>query len=322
MPSVFQRGNTQFSGMEIIRSNFEAIEDNFFDVLYTVARWRKVLPPKSFDGSISPGATLTSYLVQDVTGSGAFVAAGSGQVPTIGRSISKPVTIHLAVGRVAAFLDDEEVRNFQYGFSSDLRSRIPEQMAEACNRHVEGVFFYGISDLGFEAWMDYPECDVIEAALNASSTSRSWYEKTADEILKDVDDAIAHIWAGSKEIHIPDHIWLPTELFALITTKRISEIDKTVMQFIKENNLYTSLTGNPLTILPIPHLSDTGTDNNGRIVFEENMERNHFMPWAIPFTMRPPLEVAYGTQLLAEYKFGSYHNRYPKSMVYLDFPTV
>lgn len=322
MPSDFQRGNTQLSGMEIIRSNFEEIEKTFYNVLYMKTRWRAVVPKKSIQASINPGATSTSYIVQDVTGSGAFVGAGSGQVPVVGRSISKPVTINLAVGRVAALYDDEELRTFQYGFASDLKARIPEQMAEACDRHVEGVVFYGMPELGFESWMDYPECDVIEAALNAATTSRSWHQKSGDEILKDINDAIAHIWVGSKEIHMPGYMWLPTDLFSLINTKRMPDIDKSVIQFLKENNLYTASTGNALTIKSLPHLTDTGTDNNGRVVFEEHSAMNHFMPFSIPFTIRPPFQVEYGIKLLAEYKFGSYHNRYPKSMAYLDFPTV
>lgn len=322
MPIDYTRGNAQLSGMEIIKSNFENIEKEFYDVLYLDRRWRKVIPMESIDNSINPGAASTSYIVQDVSGSGGFVSANSGQVPTIDRSYSKPVTISLAVGRLTATFDDDEIRSYQYGYGVNFRNDLPRLMAEACDRHVEGVVFYGFPELGFESWMDYPECDTIEAALNAASTSRSWFDKTADEILKDINDAITHVWGETNEVHIPDHMWLPSNLFSLINSKRITDIDKTVLRFVQENNLYTAATGKQLTIQSIPHLRDTGTDGNGRVVFEEHLGRNHFLPFPIPFMMKPPFQAEYGIKLLAEYKFGSYHNRYPKSMVYLDFPTV
>lgn len=312
------KGNAQTSGFEIVLSNFEHFESQFYDVLHEETHWKKAIPQASVETDIDGGATSTSYGTRDWSGQGQFAASQSGDVPTVGQNVAKPTTIPILVANVAAKISREDIRVYQHAHSGRLDSELPQVMRQACDRHVEGVFFFGDAAVGFDAWIDADSVPIVQAPLNGGATSRKWVDKTPDEILADVNSGISQVFTTTKEIHLPDTIFIPTAQFADIAGRRITDTNMTVLEFIKKNNIYTATTGKELSIQSLPHLTAAGAGATDRMVAIEMKPRNHKLPFPIPFTLLAPQEVGYDVHLLAEYKFGSYHNRYPLSMLYMD----
>jgi hypothetical protein len=316
----FTRGNIQQSGFEIVLSNFEAFENKFYDVLYPDIFWRQVIPQGSIDTTIPPGATIASYGVRDMTGMGAFDVSMSGAIPTVGMSVSKPATIPILAASVGASLSREDIRVYDYALSGKLDTELSAIMKLAAERHVEGVFFYGNADVGFNGWMDEPNVTTVQAFLNAATTSRKWADKTPDEILKDINTFMGKIFTDSIQVHNPGSVFIPTAQFVDIATRRmgILETSITVLQYIKEKNLYTVQTGQELEIKAIPHLAGAGAGPSDRMVILENKAENQKLPFPIPYNFLAPVQFLRDIHLGAEYKFGPYHNRHPVSMLYVD----
>lgn len=306
------------TAMELVISSFEDMEAAFYDVLYGDIQWRDVVPEASIDTGVNPGADATSYRVRDRRGKGAFRAQHDNGIPTVGQTVDK-ILVPVEVAGVSAVFDRDDARKMQFGYNQNLLTELADIMREACERHVEGTIFYGDDSIGaFEGWLDYSNVTVSNAP-NGAGGNPEWSTKTPAEIIKDVNDAITAVWTGSKQVHLPDTVFLPGEQLGYIAgTAKGDETDTTILEFLKKNNVYTSLTGKELTFKAVRYLDGAGAGGADRMVVAETNPRNFKVPFSIPFDLLDPQERGFDVELYAEYKFGSFHIRYPGCMLYVD----
>lgn len=316
----FSRGNAQQSGFEIVVNNFEALEKEFYEVLYPEIFWPQAIPLESVERNLDPGITHASYPVKDWSGAGEFTQITGGVTPLVGMSVSKPVVLPVLISEVGGDIPNEAVRNYRYAYpGAALDTEIAGIMRKACDRHIEQVFFYGNLSVGYDSWMDDPDIGVLTASSKGGGGT-VWTNATADEILDDINNLLTTPWVESLQIHTPGRLYLPSAQFALITNKRLEDVNTTtVLEFIKEKNIYSSRTGQPLEIISIPHLTGAGLAGVDRMVVMEWTKENFKMPFPIPTNLLAPQPLGYNTKLFAEYKFGPFHCRYPAgAMYYMD----
>jgi hypothetical protein len=95
----------------------------------------------------------------------------------------------------------------------------------------------------------------------------TWVTKTADEILRDVNNALADIYTTSNTIETANTILLPINQYSLISTKRLSDsLDMTIMEWLTRYNVYTAQTGQPLTIRAVRQLATAGAGGTARMM--------------------------------------------------------
>ena len=313
----FGQDPNRINALELVVGSFEDMESAFYNVLYGEHQWREIIPEASINTSVNPGASTTSYRVKDWKGKASFRARHDQGVPTVGQTVDKNI-IAIETAGVSSVFDRDDARAVAMGYEEDLLQEMPAIMRMACDNHVEGTFFYGDAELGFLGWLDYPNVDVIPAPNGVSGFS-DWPQKTSDEIVFDINNAITTVWVDSKLRHLPGEIDLPPERLAFISSLRMSDAsDKTVLEYIRTNNIYTNQTGNDLTIKAIRYLDGAGGGGVQRMVARDTDPRNMKMPFSIPFDLLEPQPFGFDVNLFAEYKFGSYHMPYPKSMNYTD----
>ena len=77
-------------------------------------------------------------------------------------------------------------------------------------------------------------------AIGAGSTSNKtkWTEKTADEILADVNGMAKQVAKVTKNVERPDTLCVPAEVYMDISTRRIPDTSTTVLKFILEHAPY------------------------------------------------------------------------------------
>jgi hypothetical protein len=304
--------------MELVVGSFEDLEAAFYDVLYGEHQWRQVVPEASIDTAINPGATTKSYRVKDWRGRASWRSRHGQNIPTVGRTLDKNL-VPMEVGSISAIFDREDARQVQFGYDESLLTDLPGYMRMACDNHVEGTVFYGDPNVNFDGWLDYTGVDRADAALNAGATSREWVDKTSDEIQFDVNNAITTVWVNSKLVHMPDVVYLPPTQYGYIASRRMSDAsDKSILDYLKTNNVYTSTTGKELRFVPIRYLDDAGSGDTARMVVAETNPRNQVLPFPLPFDLLEPQLFGFDVHLYAEYKFGSFHVRYPGSLSYTD----
>ena len=285
MPFDVGNNPNTVNSLEVVLSNFEDLQQGAEDVLLPEIKWNQVIPLESVDTSINPGARSASYLVRDRRGRGEFRGRKGKNAPN----------------------------------DQNLMTELGEVMREASERHLESTFFYGYADLDYKGFLDYPGVPVTTAALNAGATSTEWKDKTGDEIIFDIQTAISDVFIATKGVHIPGKILLPPEQFAALTSiKASAAADKSLMEYLETNNIYTKKTGNKLDFMDLRYLGGAGAGGTDRMVVMEADRKNFWMPMPLPFDMLTPQENGFGVDLLAEYVFGSFHVKRPLSMEYVD----
>ncbi len=302
---------------------FEQLTARAYDVKLPDIRWSETIPQGSIDTSINIGAKLTSYRVRDRRGKGAFRAAIGKDIPTVGVTMNK-VTIPMESAAVMASADLDDIRAVAFGFEGmNLLTDLGVVMREACERHIEETFFFGYKDLGFAGYIDYALTPATTAGTKTAGGT-TWSGATGDEIVKDIQTAIGTVYTNSKGIFIPSRVEIPLDRLVQISSQRMggasgtTGVNVTVLEYIKQNNLYTSLTSQELQVVGLRYLNDAGVGKTARMIVSEFKLDNHYLPMSQPFEVLAPQDRQFATDMFANWKFGSYHKPYPTSAVFVD----
>lgn len=78
----------------------------------------------------------------------------------------------------------------------------------------------------------------ILASEEGAAGSSKWVDKTADEILADINGYMATVSRNTKNVERPDTLVLPTDVFIDISTRRIDMTNTTVKDFVLEHAPY------------------------------------------------------------------------------------
>ncbi len=101
-----------------------------------------------------------------------------------------------------------------------------------------------------------------------SGTSMRWADKTADQILDDVNTLISAIWMANdcSRDALPNHILVPVDQFGQLVTRKVSDdSERSILTYILENNL-TNQQGGHLVISPCKYLTGIGSSGRDRMV--------------------------------------------------------
>lgn len=95
--------------------------------------------------------------------------------------------------------------------------------------------------------------------LPGASGSTKWNQKSADEILADVNTGLTTTWAATGYAVIPSELRLPPAQFGYITTQKVSNAGNvSILKYVQENNLLTTSNGQKLNIQPVKWLIGAG----------------------------------------------------------------
>lgn len=135
----------------------------------------------------------------------------------------------------------------------------------AYEEFVDGVVITGDSDKGLTGISNDANVTAVQADQEGGNTD--WASKTADAIIKDVNDALTGVWTASKQVEIADTVLLPVDSMALIATKqRSSASDISVLEWLLRYNVYTLTTGQPLMVRGVRGLETAGDGDAGRMI--------------------------------------------------------
>ena len=79
---------------------------------------------------------------------------------------------------------------------------------------------------------------LFAVTAGTESGATSWLEKTADEILKDVNGMQKQVAKMTKNVERPDTLCVPSDVYMDISTRRIPDTSTTVKSFLLEHAPY------------------------------------------------------------------------------------
>ena len=147
-------------------------------------------------------------------------------------------------------------------------------------------------------------------------------DKTPQQILKDVNDALTAVWAANEydETAVPNHILVPYEQYNYILTTMVTDLaTETIYDFLMKNNA-AAKNGGSLFIGATRWCKGAGTASADRMVVYVNHERFVKMDELVPMSriMSAPnvANVCYDTAYMAN--LSEVQLFYPASMLYVD----
>lgn len=229
-------------------------------------------------------AMSVNYGVTGGSGEGLVNAAGADGIPTVQANFEKGTfKTHLVSAATRVMWIDMQRGNMT---GRNMDTLLRDGLRLAYDKHMDQNAYVGFTAYGTTGLINNANVTTTQAALNAGGTSRAWADKTADEILDDINTAILDAWeAAEYDLDaVPNHIILPYEQFNYIATTKVSALaEKTILTFLLENNV-AKQNGSDLFIGATKWCKGAGTSSADRMVVYCNKERYVAMDELVPLT--------------------------------------
>jgi len=168
---------------------------------------------------------------------------------------------------VGYFYTLEELAQTMFQPGGSLTTERAAAAFRAYEEFMEGVALRGSDIKNWSGLFNDPNVEITPVAADGTGGSQAWDDKTADQILRDINSVLSGVYVDSLTIEMADTLLLPVAAFLSLATVRIPDAtDITVMRFLRENNAYTAQTGQQLTIRAVRGLETAGEGGVGRMI--------------------------------------------------------
>ena len=266
-------------------------------------------------------AMSVAYGMTGGAGNGPVTAGGANGIPIVQASVDKGVyKAHVFAAALRVMFQDMQRSNY---IGRSLDNLLQDGVRMAYDKHMDANVYVGLTDYGTTGLVNNPDAVETTAASNgAAPSSTKWVDKTPDQILKDVNDALTAGWAANEydESAIPNHILLPYEQYLYIMTTKVTDLaTETIYDFLMKNNAATKA-GGDLFIGATRWCKGAGTSGGDRMVVYNNDRRFVKMDELVPLAriMSQPnvANVCYDTAYMAN--ISEVQIFYPTSIRYVD----
>lgn len=253
--------------------------------------------------------------LQNTTGNMPWISAETTAIPGVSINGKKSVLPLRLLAREISFTSVELER------SQLLGQPIDSQKTDALNTlyqmNTDQMVYTGSSDVGATGLINDPNV-VVDTASNGALGSSLWINKTADEILADVNTLLTNAWKAAAYAVCPGSLLLPPAQFSYLSSQKVSSAGNvSILNFLKANSISNNVNGKELAINPVKWLTGAGSAGADRMVAYTNEEDR------VRFPMVPiRRETAYyqGIRFTAPYiwAFGQMELVYPETIRYMD----
>lgn len=218
-------------------------------------------------------AMNVGYGVAGGSDDGPVHAGGANGIPMVQANFDKGLfkTHIFSVGMRIMFVDMQRGNMTGRSYESILRDGI----RMTYDKHMDTNTYVGIKKYGSTGLINNPNVTTTNAASTGTGSSTMFKDKTPDQILNDINDAIITAWAAAEYDRdaIPNHILMPYEQYNYLATTKVTDLaEKTILTFLMENNV-AKQNGGDLFIGGTVWCKNTGAGGTDRMVVYINKER-------------------------------------------------
>lgn len=243
------------AALGFIESQTSHIETQVNETVYPDIQYPALIP---VDTSASPMAQTVTYYSSDKFGAAKWINGNADDIPLAGTELAQHQTpvYTAAIGYGWGW---EEVQQAQM-LGRNLRADDAMAARRAYEEMVDDVALNGDSKKGFEGLIN--NSSVTEVA----ATTGTWATATSDEVLGDINDALLAVGTTTLYSELADTLLLSPAKMNFLATKRLGDTTMTILEFVRQNNTYTAMTGQPLLIRSVRGLETAGTGATQQMV--------------------------------------------------------
>ncbi len=248
------------AAMGFVISQTAHIEQGVNETVYPDIQYPGLIP---VDTSAHPFAQTVTYYSSDKFGKADWINGNSHDIPLAGSELSEFKTSVFTAGIGYGFGWEEVGVAMKMGYN--LQATDAAAARRAYEEMVDGIAFRGDASKGFSGLINYP-------GITAGSVQNGGWVALAvavggpDKILADVNSVLLGVPSGTLYTAVADTLLLSPAKLNLLATTRLGDTTMTLLQFLRENNTYTAMTGQPLTIRTVRGLETAGAGSTERMI--------------------------------------------------------
>ena len=304
------------SGVAFMISQLAYVEPKLYETPYADIVFDSLVP---IDTSVPEWIDTVNYRSYDGATVGKFIGSAAKDLPSVALQ-AQIHTVQLGYAGLSCKYSLDELRK-----TSALNMPIDQTQMKLAYRgsreHKQNIVLFCDSKRGMYGLHNHTNVTKTNSAVN-------WNTASADEILNDVNSALADVWTDSNQRFMPNTLLLDTKRYVKLANTRLNDVtSQTILEFIQQKNICTMQTGVKLDIRPLPQLlaanmNAAGVENKDRMVVYQKSPENlvAYMPIA-PRFIAPQYN---GLEVVSpmEYKISGTEFRYPTCAEYVTFNTA
>lgn len=280
-----------------LTGQFSYLETEARNVDYEDRYYQSLLGP-CITSEAGEWAEVVNYRIKDRAGRGKRISPKANQMPmaSVAEAQNAVSVAHGGIGYSYFLQELRAAARMQTPLPADRQSAA----IEGCLDHLDDVAMKGEVESNFKGFLNNASVD-----SHARNSGAVWDAAISSTILADINVLLGNVFTKSKSKFPPSHLVLEPSRFALLTKPRSDQSDYTVLKYIMENNIYTQMTGKPLTIVPGPSsMATLGTSvSKMAVAFTPKPD---FIKFHIPMPQRfiAPQQDGLEVVVYSEYRYG------------------
>lgn len=301
--------------MSFAISQASRINATVYQTRYPAIRYRGLVP---VDTTGPEWVKSITYFSLDGVGQAEWMNAGADDVPRA-ELIRAKTEATVSMAAIGYGWNLEELGQAQM-LGIDLAPRKGQAARRASEEFIDQVAFFGDVSKGFFGITNQPGVTAGDAPATGTGSSTSWNDKTPGQIMADVNGLLSGVFTGSNTVEMADTVLLPYEEMHDIGTRQLSEnTETTILEWLRNNNVYTMETGQPLTIRGIRGLENAGAGGSSRAVAYRNDEEVLRLNMPMPFRFFPVWQTGpFRFEVPGAFRLGGVDVSLPAAMRYMD----
>jgi len=290
--------------------------------------WAKKYPDLTYaedvpiDNSASPWIKSVTYFSSDKVGKAALMHGRGTDFPMVDIDRQKFETEVVMAGIGYDYSLEELAQALMVTPRVNLTADKASAARRAYEEFCDSVAYTGGGVNDWTGLLNYAGITPTDVADGAGAADTTWETKTADEILKDINETLTGIWTASNTIELADTILLPLTSYAHISQKRLdSTMTITVLEYVQRANVYTMQTGKPLRIRARRELetAGVGSPTSKRMIAYKRDPEVLKMHIPMPFRFLPAFQASPMVfQVPGIFRLGGLDIRRPGAVRYRD----
>jgi hypothetical protein len=294
--------------MAFLVSQLAYTESQLFERMYQPMQYEQFIP---IDYSAGEWADTIRYEIYDWAGRGKRISGKGKDLPLVDVAFADK-QFAVCQGGIGYEYTTEELRR-----SAFLRRALPERRLAAAmegyRRHMNIVGLYG------EATSNLTGLFNNALVPTGNAPTGTWATATPDQILNDVNTLIQNVWTNTAyNDMITDIILPPLSMAKVSSTARSTTSDKTILAYVKENNVAKQERGVDINFTTGFGLNTAGAGSTRRMMGYVKRPERLVMHIPLPLRFLAPQPVGLSVQVPGEYKYSGVEIRYPSSAYYMD----
>lgn len=296
-------------------SQASRINATVYRTQYPAVRYRGLVP---VDTTGPEWVKSVTYFSLDGVGTADWINAASDDVPkaelTRGRMETTVHEAGIGYGWSLSELGQAQLLGIDLNAQKGIAAR------RAAEEMTDRVAFLGDASKGLTGMVNNPDVTVQDAAATGTGSSTQWEDKTPGQIMGDVNALLTGVYTATATTVVSDTLLLPPTRMHYIGTTTVSDNrETTILEWLRENNVYTMETGQPLTIRAIRGLETVGDGGVARAMAYRNSEEVVKLNMPMPFRFFPVWQTGpFRFDVPGMFRVGGVDFLLPKEAIYLD----